>query len=143
MLALAPALISDYLLLLADELSFGLAPILVEEVFEVLSEIRASGVSIVIVDQFAERILSQADWCYVLRKGAVVFDGPASELEHRVDYLQSLWDRIAATPQAIPVSDWHRAIIDERLKDLEVNPDAGDSWEVVQERLRKKFSPSH
>jgi putative addiction module component (TIGR02574 family) len=64
-------------------------------------------------------------------------------VDEKIDYLQSLWDRIAATPQAIPVSDWHRAIIDERLKDLEVNPEAGDSWEVVQERLRNKFNRSH
>ena len=63
--------------------------------------------------------------------------------DEKIDYLQSLWDRIAATPQAIPVPDWHRAIIDERLNDLEVDSDAGDTWEVVQERLRKKFDRSH
>ena len=60
-------------------------------------------------------------------------------VDEKIDYLQSLWDRIAATPQTIPVPDWHREILDERLKDLEADPDAGDSWEVVQERLRKKF----
>lgn len=48
-------------------------------------------------------------------------------------------DRIAATPETIPVPDWHREIIEERLKDLDANPNAGESWEVVQERLRKKF----
>ena len=64
-------------------------------------------------------------------------------VDEKIDYLQSLWDRIAATPQTIPVPDWHREILDERLKDLEADPDAGDSWEVVQERLRKKFHSSH
>jgi putative addiction module component (TIGR02574 family) len=49
------------------------------------------------------------------------------------------WDRIAASPESIPVPDWHREILDERLKDLEANPDAGVTWETVQERLRKKF----
>jgi putative addiction module component (TIGR02574 family) len=58
-------------------------------------------------------------------------------VEEKIDYLQSLWDRIAATPEAVPVPDWHRAIIDERLKDLDADPGAGDSWEVVQDRLRK------
>ena len=64
-------------------------------------------------------------------------------VDEKIDYLQSLWDRIAATPETIPVPDWHREILDERLKDLEADPDAGDSWEVVQERLRKKFDTSH
>ena len=60
-------------------------------------------------------------------------------VDEQIDYLQSLWDRIAATPDAVPVPDWHGDIIDERLKDLQANPDAGDSWEVVQDRLRKKI----
>ena len=60
-------------------------------------------------------------------------------VDEKIDYLQSLWDRIAATPEMIPVPEWHREIIDERLQDLEANPNAGESWEVVQERLRKKF----
>ena len=58
-------------------------------------------------------------------------------VDEKIDYLQSLWDRIAATPETVPVPDWHREIIDERLKDLEANPNAGENWEVVQERLRK------
>ncbi len=36
-------------------------------------------------------------------------------VDEKIDYLQSLWDRIAATPETIPVSDWHREILDERL----------------------------
>ena len=64
-------------------------------------------------------------------------------VDEKIDYLQSLWDRIAASPETIPVPDWHREVIDERLKDLEANPDAGDSWEAVQERLCKKFDRRH
>ena len=64
-------------------------------------------------------------------------------VEEKIDYLQSLWDRIAASPDTIPVPDWHREILDERLKDLEANPQAGDYWEAVQERLRKKFDSRH
>ena len=60
-------------------------------------------------------------------------------VDEKIDYLQSLWDRITASPEAIPVPDWHRDVIDERLKDLEANPDAGESWEVVQDRLHKKL----
>ena len=40
-------------------------------------------------------------------------------VDEKIDYLQSLWDRIAATPETIPVPDWHHEMIDERLKDLE------------------------
>ena len=60
-------------------------------------------------------------------------------IDEKIDYLQSLWDRIAATPETLPVPDWHREIIDERVKEPDVDPDAGDDWAVVQERLRKKF----
>ena len=60
-------------------------------------------------------------------------------VDEKIDYLQSLWDRIAATPEAIPVPDWHREIIDQRLEDLEADPDAGDGWDAVKGRLQKKF----
>ena len=64
-------------------------------------------------------------------------------VDEKIDYLQSLWDRIAATPDAIPVPEWHREIIEQRLKEFEANPDAGESWEAVQERLRKKLDSRH
>ena len=64
-------------------------------------------------------------------------------VDEKIDYLQSLWDRIAATPETVPVPDWHREILDQRLKDLEANPESGDSWDVVQERLRRKLDKQH
>ena len=54
-------------------------------------------------------------------------------------YVQSLWDRMAATPEQVPVPEWHREILDDRLKDNDTNPDAGESWDVVRERLRDKL----
>ena len=60
-------------------------------------------------------------------------------IDEKIDYVQSLWDRIAATPETIPVPDWHREVLDERLKDLDADPRSGDSWDVVRERLRQKF----
>ena len=59
-------------------------------------------------------------------------------VEEQIDYVQSLWDRIAAGPAEVPVPEWHREVLDERLKDYEANPDAGDSWDVVRERLHDK-----
>lgn len=60
-------------------------------------------------------------------------------VDEKIDYLQSLWDRIAAAPERVAVADWHREIIEDRLNDVETNPDAGDTWEAVQQRLRTKF----
>ena len=57
-------------------------------------------------------------------------------VEEQIDYVQSLWERIAATPDQVPVPDWHREVLDERVKDFEANPDAGESWDVVRDRLR-------
>jgi len=45
--------------------------------------------------------------------------------------------------ETVPVPAWHREILDQRLKDLDANPDAGDSWDVVQERLRRKLDKEH
>ena len=64
-------------------------------------------------------------------------------VDEKIDYLQSLWDRITASPEATPIPDWHREVIDERLKDLLANPDAGESWEIVQTRLQKKLNNRH
>jgi len=60
-------------------------------------------------------------------------------VDEQIDYLQSLWDRIAATPEQVPVPDWHREVIEERVKDYGANPKAGESWDVVRERLREKL----
>src|SRR5262249_26251854 len=49
-------------------------------------------------------------------------------VDEQIDYVQSLWDRIAATPDQVPVPGWHREVLAERLKDSEKNPDAGESW---------------
>ena len=53
-------------------------------------------------------------------------------IDEQIDYVQSLWDRIAATPDRVPVPEWHSEILDDRLKDYEANPDAGESWDVVR-----------
>jgi putative addiction module component (TIGR02574 family) len=53
----------------------------------------------------------------------------------KIAYVQSLWDRIAATPEQVPVPEWHREIVDERLKDYEANPNTGASWDTVRDQL--------
>ena len=59
------------------------------------------------------------------------------DIDEQVNYVQALWDRIAAKEDRVPVPGWHREILDERLADLEANPDAGRSWEDVRADLLK------
>ena len=59
-------------------------------------------------------------------------------IDEQIDYVQALWDRIAAKEDRVPVPDWHREILDERLADLEANPDAGRPWEEVRADLLKE-----
>lgn len=80
MLAVGRALMSKPRLLLMDEPSMGLAPILVEEIFDIIREIRREGVTILLVEQNAQMALSVADRGYVLETGAIQLEGTAEEL---------------------------------------------------------------
>ncbi len=80
MLAIARALMTDPALLLLDEPSAGLAPTVVDVIFEKLEEINAAGVSMVIVEQNARRSLAMSDYGYVLDMGRNRFDGPGDAL---------------------------------------------------------------
>ncbi|MCF6737630.1 ABC transporter ATP-binding protein [Blastococcus sp. KM273129] len=80
MLAIARALVAGPKVMLMDEPSMGLAPKIVDEVFRVIEEIRASGTTVVLVEQNARRALRAADHGYVLQSGEVVHSGPAAEL---------------------------------------------------------------
>ena len=80
MLAMGRGLMADPQLLLLDEPSMGLAPILVDQIFEVIQEINQRGVSILLVEQNANRALSIADRAYLFETGSVVLTGRASEL---------------------------------------------------------------
>ena len=80
MLALARALTSDPALLLLDELSMGLAPLIVEELYETVGQIARSGVSILVVEQFARTALRIADYAAVMTGGRVVATGEPDEI---------------------------------------------------------------
>jgi branched-chain amino acid transport system ATP-binding protein len=83
MVAMGRALMSRPKLLLMDEPSMGLAPILVERNFEIINDVHESGVAILVVEQNANVSLSIADRGYVLQTGRIVLSGPASSLiEH-------------------------------------------------------------
>lgn len=82
MLAIGRALMADPKLLLLDEPSLGLAPLVIRDIFRVLQEIRAKGTTILIVEQNALQTLKIADYAYVLELGQISMHGPASELIH-------------------------------------------------------------
>jgi branched-chain amino acid transport system ATP-binding protein len=80
MLAIARALILNPRLLILDEPSQGLAPLIVREVFNVVARMKTEGISVLLVEQNARMSLEIADNAYVLDDGAVVYDGSAAEL---------------------------------------------------------------
>ena len=80
MLAMGRALMSKPKLLMLDEPSMGLAPILVSQIFDIIRELKSSGVTILLVEQNARMALSVADRAYVLETGAVALSGTGKEL---------------------------------------------------------------
>ena len=66
---------SDAKIILADELSVGLAPVIVDEIFATVAQLRAEGRSLLIVEQYVDRALEVVDDIYILHKGRVVFVG--------------------------------------------------------------------
>jgi branched-chain amino acid transport system ATP-binding protein len=84
MLSLARALVTSPTLLVADELSLGLAPMVVDAVFEGLARARADGATVIMIEQYVDRALAFADDCLVLQRGRVAWTGPSSEARGEV-----------------------------------------------------------
>lgn len=82
MLAIARGLMARPSLLLMDEPSLGLAPILVEEVFRVIQEIHSEGVTLLLIEQNAQAALAIADYGYVMESGSIVLQGKGTDLLH-------------------------------------------------------------
>jgi branched-chain amino acid transport system ATP-binding protein len=80
MLSLLRAYVSNPKLVVVDEASLGLAPLIVDEIFEALRGIVRSGTSLLIVEQYIHRALDLANSVYVLNRGEIVFSGPAADL---------------------------------------------------------------
>lgn len=80
MLAMASAYVRNPKLILVDEASLGLAPVIVDAIFAFLRERRDSGAALLVVDQFVTRALDLATHAYVLNRGTIVYDGSAADL---------------------------------------------------------------
>lgn len=90
MLAIARTLMGNPELILLDEPSEGLAPFMVMEVMKIIKELKESGMSILLVEQYSTLALEVADRSYVLDRGHIVYDGSAKELCENRDLRQGL-----------------------------------------------------
>lgn len=70
-------------------------------------------------------------------------DFEALSIDEKIDLVQSLWQRIAAKPEALPVPEWHRQILRTRVLEYRAAPAAGDSWSEVRRRLEEKLRKPH
>jgi len=89
MLGMARALMSSPRLLLIDEMSLGLAPMIVELLFQILEQVNADGTAALVVEQFVNMALGHTSRAYVLSKGEIVLDGPSLQLRDDPELLAS------------------------------------------------------
>jgi branched-chain amino acid transport system ATP-binding protein len=82
MLAMARAIMLNPDVILLDEPSMGLAPILVDEVFKIIARLKAQNITMLLVEQFAAAALAVADYAYVLENGRIAVEGPAEKLRN-------------------------------------------------------------
>jgi ABC-type branched-subunit amino acid transport system ATPase component len=93
MLTLAKSFVIEPRLLLIDELSLGLAPVIVEELLETVRRLNREGVAVLLVDQHVDLALDVASRAYFIERGEIRFSGPAEELRGRDDLLRSVFLR--------------------------------------------------
>jgi len=91
MLTLAKSFVMDPKLLMIDELSLGLAPVIVEDLLEIVRRFNADGVAVVLVDQHVDLALEVASRAYFMERGEIRFSGPSDDLKGRDDLLRSVF----------------------------------------------------
>ena len=91
MLVLAQALVSRPRFLLIDELSLGLAPVIINRLIPTIREVAATGIGVLLIEQFATVALGLANRAYVMEGGRVQFSGLASELRDKPELLHSAY----------------------------------------------------
>jgi branched-chain amino acid transport system ATP-binding protein len=99
MLALGRGLMSEPTLLLVDEPSLGLAPVVVEQLYDLFNDLRSEGLAVVVVEQYVELALGFADRAYVLEKGRVAVGGGAKELAASPELVEVY---LSGAPEEVP-----------------------------------------
>jgi branched-chain amino acid transport system ATP-binding protein len=103
MLVIARALVMRPKVLMLDEISLGLAPRVISQLYEIVVQLRAEGLTIVLVEQYAHIALAVADHALVMRKGEILLQGTGAELVDRVDDLQSVY--LGGSETLVPAVD--------------------------------------
>jgi branched-chain amino acid transport system ATP-binding protein len=96
MLAIGRALMADPKVMLLDEPSMGLAPVIVEEVFAIIRRLKEEGITLLLVEQMAKRALEVADYAYVMERGRIVVEGKPAELQKDERVLAAYLGDVAA-----------------------------------------------
>ena len=91
MVALAQAIVSKPRFLLVDEMSLGLAPIVIERLMKVLLALKEKGIGILLIEQFTHLALGISDYSYVMNRGRVIFSGPPQELTEKPEILHQAY----------------------------------------------------
>jgi branched-chain amino acid transport system ATP-binding protein len=120
MVVLAQALASRPKMVLVDELSLGLAPVVVKRLVPTLQAVAASGVGVLLIEQFAHVALALAQSAYVIEGGRIRYSGSAQELRENPDLLHSAY-----------LLRGHAAV--EEIETIEVPPDLADAIEAAEE----------
>lgn len=102
MLAIARALLSKPKLLLLDEPSMGLAPLIVAEIFKIIKEIKDSSTTVLLVEQNAKQALKIADYGYVMETGKIIIEGKASDLLEDSRIVEAYLGRKSTSTEKIP-----------------------------------------
>lgn len=89
MLAIGRALMAQPKMLLLDEPSMGLAPIIINQVFEIIKQINQSGTTVLLVEQNANKALKIADYAYVMEHGEITFEGPGEKVRNSAHIMEA------------------------------------------------------
>ena len=108
MLALVRAYVTNPKIVVVDEASLGLAPLIVDRIFEALQEIVAQGTALLLVEQYVTRALDIADSVYLLNRGKIVFSGPAEDLKGEDVFERYLGLEVATTPTGSDSAGWNQ-----------------------------------
>jgi ABC-type branched-subunit amino acid transport system ATPase component/ABC-type branched-subunit amino acid transport system permease subunit len=140
MLTIAMSLMVEPRVLMIDELSLGLSPLLVEQLVDVVHDLHTQGVTVVVVEQSVNTALTTADRAYFLEKGRIRFQGMTAELLDRPDLLRSIFLGEAAIPSTSGDGDGDGSVGGVQVRDTERRDGSASRVVLATEGLSKRFA---